>query len=91
MADKERTEEDWGIVKVVESKEEAAFIAGFLESNGIRAEIESLYVDELPVTVGELAEVRVRVPREQLAEAVALLEHQEREAQLAPAEDDGGS
>jgi hypothetical protein len=91
MADRERSAEDWAIAKVVESREEAALIVGFLQSNGIRAEVESLYVEELPVTVGELAEVRVWVPREQLAEAVQRLAQQEREVAAAPAEDAGGS
>jgi|HubBroStandDraft_3_1064219.scaffolds.fasta_scaffold31645_2 hypothetical protein len=91
MADRERSAEGWAIAKVVESREEAALVTGFIKSNGIPAEVESLYVEELPVTVGELAEVRVWVPREQLAEAVELLAQQEREAAAAPAEDAGGS
>ena len=47
--------------------------------NGIPAEVESLHTDELPVNVGGLGEVRVRVPRERLEEALRVLDAQERE------------
>lgn len=67
----------WGIAKVVESPEEAALIVGFLHSNDLPAEIESLHVEELPVTVGGLGEIRVRVPADRLSEALELLERQE--------------
>jgi hypothetical protein len=76
-----KTEDDWVVAKVVETVEEARFAAGFLASHEIRAEVESLRVDELPVNVGSLAVVRVLVPRTQLAEATELLADQ----QSAPA------
>jgi hypothetical protein len=79
MADEEHSAEEWGTAKVVESNEEAILIAGFLGSNGIRAEVESLHVDELPLTVGGLGEVRVRVPAGQMEEALALLARQDAE------------
>jgi hypothetical protein len=74
MGDEKRDEREWGIAKIVESNEEAILIAGFLESNGIPAEVESLHVEELPVNLGGLGEVRVRVPPDRLAEAQALLD-----------------
>ncbi len=70
-------EQEWAVARVVESNEEAILAAGFLNSNGIPAEVESLHVDELPVNVGGLGEVRVRVPAERLAEAQALLDRSE--------------
>jgi hypothetical protein len=72
-----KSEQEWAVAKVFERVEEARFAAGFLQSNGIAAEIESLHVDELPVNVGSLAEVRLRVPADRLAEARALLSQQE--------------
>ena len=79
MADDTVDEREWGTARVVESNEEAILVAGFLRSNGIPAEVESLHTEELPVNVGGLGEVRVRVPRERLEEALRALDAQERE------------
>jgi Putative prokaryotic signal transducing protein len=73
MEDEAVDEREWQVAKVVESTEEASFVAGFLNSNGIPAEVESLHVDELPVNLGALGEVRVLVPAERLAEALVAL------------------
>jgi hypothetical protein len=67
-------EREWQVAKVVESNEEATFVVGFLNSSGIPAEAESLHVEELPVNLGGLGEVRVRVPADRLAEAQAALD-----------------
>jgi hypothetical protein len=69
--------EDWIIVKVVGSEEEASVVLGFLESCGIDAEIESLYSSEFPAEVGDLSEVRIRVPADRAGEATALLNERE--------------
>lgn len=69
--------EDWAIVKVVGSEEEATVVLGFLESSGIDAEVESLYSSEFPTEVGDLSEVRIRVPAERAEEATALLNSRE--------------
>lgn len=53
---------DWEIVETVGTEEEAALIAGFLESVGIPARIESLLFHQEPVNFGRLGEVRVHVP-----------------------------
>jgi hypothetical protein len=74
MGDETSDEREWGTVRVVESNEEAILVSGFLNSNGIPAEVESLHVEELPVNLGGLGEVRVRVPADRLAEAQALLD-----------------
>ena len=79
MADDTVDEREWGTARVVESNEEAIVAAGFLKSNGIPAAVESLHVEELPVNVGGLGEVRVRVPRERLDEALRVLDAQEKE------------
>ncbi len=84
--------ESWAVATIVESEEEAALAAGFLQANDIPAEVESLLVSELPTTVGHLAEVRIRVPADRLAEAQALLAEQETaagQAADAPADDAG--
>ncbi len=56
--------EDWEIVKIVGTEEEATVVVGFLQSSGIEAEVESLHASEFPTEVGDLATVRIRVPAE---------------------------
>ena len=69
--------EEWEIVKVVSSPEEATIVVGFLNSSGIEAESESLHASEFPTDVGELAEIRIRVPPGQAQDARALLDSRE--------------
>jgi hypothetical protein len=69
--------EDWVIVKVVGSEEEATVVVGFLENCGIPAEAESLYSSEFPTEIGDLSDVRIRVPAERADEAAALLNERE--------------
>ena len=76
MAD-EQNDESWAIAKIVESEEEATLAVGFLQSNGIAAEMESLLASELPTTVGRLGEVHIVVPAEQLVEAQTLVAAQD--------------
>lgn len=68
---------EWEIVKVVGTPEEAAIAVGFLNSSGIEAEAESLHVSEFPADLGELSEIRIRVPYGQAQEARALLDSRE--------------
>lgn len=65
--------EDWDVVKIVGTDEEATLIAGFLESREVPVEVESLLFHQEPVTFGHLGEVRIRVPAARAAEARRLL------------------
>ncbi len=69
--------EEWEIVKIVGTEEEATIVVGFLNSSGIPAEVESLLASELPADFGHLGEVRVRVPAERAAEAKEALNSRE--------------
>ena len=69
--------EEWEIVKIVGSEEEATVVVGVLESSGIEAEAESLFASEFPTDIGELATVNIRVPPDQAEEARALLNQRE--------------
>ena len=69
--------EEWEVVKTVGTPEEATIVVGFLESSGIEAEAESLHSSEFPTEFGDLAEIRIRVPPAQAAEALALLNARE--------------
>lgn len=87
MGDEKHDQAEWGIARIVESNEEAVVVAGFLKSRGIPAEVESLHVEELPVNVGGLGELRVRVPADRLNEALALLEATDREEPAGDADE----
>lgn len=69
--------EDWEIVKVVGTPEEATIVVGFLQSSGIDAEAESLHASEFPTEFGNLANVNIRVPADRAEEAKALLNQRE--------------
>ena len=69
--------EEWEIVKIVGSEEEATIVAGFLQSSGIESEVESLRASEFPADIGDLANVNIRVPSERADEARALLNQRE--------------
>jgi hypothetical protein len=96
--------EEWEIVKIVGTEEEAMIVVGFLQSSGIEAEAESLHASEFPTDIGDLANVNIRVPGERAGEARALLNQREDVAtgdegamageplanEPAPGEDPGG-
>ncbi|HEY0511994.1 MAG TPA: hypothetical protein VGH73_08825 [Thermoanaerobaculia bacterium] len=69
--------EEWEIVKIVGTEEEAMIVVGFLQSSGIESEAESLHASEFPADIGDLANVNIRVPGERAEEARALLNQRE--------------
>jgi hypothetical protein len=69
--------EEWEIVKIVGTEEEATIVVGFLQSSGIEAEVESLRASEFPTDFGDLGSVNIRVPGERAEEAKALLNQRE--------------
>jgi hypothetical protein len=69
--------EEWEIVKIVGTEEEATVVVGFLHSSGIEAEAESLHASEFPTDLGDLANVNIRVPPDRAEEAKALLNQRE--------------
>ena len=68
--------DEWAIVKDVGTDEEAMVVVGFLENNGIPAEVDSLQSSELPLG-DNIDSVRIRVPAERAEEATALLNTRE--------------
>lgn len=70
-------EEEWEVVKIVGTDEEATVVVGFLQSSGIEAMAESLFASEFPTDFGDLAQVRIRVRPDQVAAATALLNSRE--------------
>jgi len=69
--------EEWEIVKIVGTEEEATIVVGFLQSSGIESEVESLRASEFPTDIGDLANVNIRVPADRAEEARALLNQRE--------------
>lgn len=69
--------EEWEIVKIVGTEEEATVVVGFLQSSGIEVVAESLHASEFPTDIGDLANVNIRVPPERADEAKALLNQRE--------------
>jgi hypothetical protein len=69
--------EEWEIVKIVGTEEEATVVVGFLQSSGIESVAESLHASEFPTDIGTLANVNIRVPGERAEEAKALLNQRE--------------
>lgn len=67
----------WSIVKKVETEDEATLMVGYLRANDIPAQVESLRFNEMPVNLGDMAEVRVRVPEERAEAASRLLAERE--------------
>ncbi len=63
----------WKLLETISSEEEALLIAGFLGSEGIRCEIESLRFHQEPVNFGHLSEIRLRVQEDEIEEARRLL------------------
>jgi hypothetical protein len=66
--------QDWPILEVVGTEEEARLIEGFLEARDIECDIESLRFNQEPVNFGRLGEVRLRVPPDALDRARAELD-----------------
>jgi len=88
MAEKD---EEWVEVASTGQDEEAALIAGLLESEEIPCEVEGpAGGSPWPENLGAFGMSRVMVPAERAAEARALLERRERDYRASPSEDPGG-
>ena len=68
---------DWEILEVFGSEEEAELMAGYLQSQGLPAQVESAHSHEFPVDVGTMGGVRVEVPAGRVDEARQLLAQRE--------------
>jgi len=79
-------EEDWVEVAAVGDDEEAAIIAGLLESEEIPVEIEAA-PSPWPENLGALGSSRVMVPPDRADEARALIAERERDAEKNLSED----
>ncbi len=77
--------DNWEIAETVGTEEEASLVAGYLETEGIASQIESLLFHQEPATFGKLSEVRILVHADDVERARQLIAAREN-ADL-PAED----
>ncbi len=68
----------WEILEVLSTEEEAAVICGYLESQGVPCQVESVHSHGFAFAVGALSNVRVEVPTDRVEEARRLLAERER-------------
>ncbi len=76
------SEEEWVEVAAVAQDAEAGLIRGFLESEGIDAEIDNRTFHMEPVNFGDMTGIRVLTRPEDAQRARALLEKRRREFEL---------
>lgn len=78
----------WVEIASTANSDEAELIQGFLNAEGIDAQLEHAQANILPTNIGTLGDVRVFVPADQEAAAMELLRNREREwKKLADDED----
>lgn len=87
----DETLENWPIVRIVGTEEEAQLIRGFLDNQDIPAQVESLLFHQEPVTFGALGEVRIRVPEEYEQQAFDALDDAEHGVDPRTVSDDQSS
>jgi len=78
----------WAEIASTGNSDEAELIQGFLESEGIRVEIEHAETTSFPATFGKLGDVRVFVPEADKARAMDLLKQREQEYEESVDDDD---
>lgn len=69
----------WVEIASTGTEDEARLLSGFLEAEGIRAQIESLKFDQAPINFGNMGDIRVYVGSEDETRAQELLRKREQE------------
>lgn len=77
----------WVEIESVGTEDEARLLKGFLEAQGIPAQIESLKLSELPANLGKMSEIRIYVNAENEREAHALVRERRQEYERLRGED----
>ena len=74
-------ETTWVEIASSGTEDEASLMAGFLEAEGIPAQIENVKFQMEPINFGTMGDIRVYVPSEHEARAQELLRSRERQAE----------
>ena len=69
----------WVEIASTGTEDEAALLAGFLDAEGIPAQVEDVKFNMEPINFGAMGEIRVYVPSEHEQRAQELLRERERE------------
>ncbi|HEX6087262.1 MAG TPA: DUF2007 domain-containing protein [Thermoanaerobaculia bacterium] len=69
----------WVEIASTGTEDEAQLLSGFLQAEGIRAQVESLKIDAAPINFGSMGDIRVYVGSEDEARAQELLRKREQE------------
>lgn len=69
----------WVEIASIGTDDEAKLLAGFLEAEGIRAQVENVKFNMEPINFGSMGEIRVYVGAEDEARAMELLRERESE------------
>jgi hypothetical protein len=69
----------WVEIASMGTENEAALLSGFLDAEGIPAQVESVKFKMEPINFGTMGEIRVYVPREHESRAQQLLRERNRE------------
>lgn len=78
----------WVEIASAPNSDEAQLIVGFLQAEGLDAQIEHAEANILPSNIGKLGDVRVYVPADEEARAQELLQQREREFEQLQDDDD---
>ena len=78
----------WVTVRTVGTEEEAAVLAGFLDSRDLPVVVDSRLFRQEPVTFGQIGRVEIKVPVEHETLALELLEQGSEPLPVDPAEDE---
>jgi hypothetical protein len=85
-------DETWVEITSVGTDDEARILAGYLEAEGIPAQVESLKFSMEPVNLGTMSEIRVYVSAENEERAMRLVEDRREEfAERGDEEDEGAT
>jgi hypothetical protein len=78
----------WVEIASCGTQDEANLLQGFLQSEGIPAQIESVKFDEIPTNFGAMGEIRIYVAEEDEERALQLLKQREDEYQTLDDDDE---
>lgn len=78
----------WVEIASVGTEDEAKLVQGFLEAEGITAQVESVRSDFAPANFGMLGDIRVYVAADDEARAQQLLRDRERQAETLDDDDE---
>jgi hypothetical protein len=83
-------DETWVEIASVGTEDEARILEGYLEAEGIPAQVESLKFSMEPVNLGTMSEIRIYVSAENEERAMRLVEDRRKEFALRGDEEEEG-